>query len=352
MSDYKEVFKLLLENTFVSGKGSEEDIHKNMTEFLGKVIDNMPEKLFRFRKIDEQGNALNSFENGMISLCRPSCFSDKYDSIVFVDVEKQLEINEDALKRGMRHVLESIKRRDPMIRANKAARVCYMLEQGMGEQEIIDTIVSENYADFVEEVKRELTQRQSRVRDCVDTARIACFTEDVQSKYMWDRYADGYRGFALEYNLRDFFIKCYMKSISAYVFPVIYTDEKPDLTREEVNEYCLSMMKEKEWASKMKWLIPFLDSNLLSPHKYFLYKDKEAYAHEKEWRILYYDLENKADYIELPDEGCLKAIYYGIDTSKEDLDRLHKIAINKGIKEYRVAIDNKSRKYRLTILPF
>ena len=221
----------------------------------------------------------------------------------------------------------------------------------MGEKEIIDAIIREDYAGFLDEARNELTNRQSRVRNSVETARIACFTEDVQSKYMWDTYADGYRGFALEYNLKEFFIKCYMKSISAYVFPIIYTDERPDLTREEVNEFSISVMKEKGWANKMKWLIPFLDSNLLSPHKYFLYKDKEAYAHEKEWRILYYDLENKADYIELPDDGCLKAIYYGMDINKDDYDALHQIALKKGIKEYMVAIDNKSRRYSLEIQP-
>lgn len=349
MSDFREDFKQLLENTFVSGKGSENYIHKNMTEFLGKVIDNVPEKLYRFRRIDESGNAFNSFENGTISCCRPSCFSDKYDSMVFVDVDKEVEVIEGNLKRAMQHVLANIKARNPRIRAEKAARVCYMLEQGKGEKEIIDEIMREDYAGFLEEARRELTLRQSRVRDSVVTARIACFTEDVQSKYMWDRYADGYKGFALEYNLKEFFLKSYLKSISAYVFPVIYSDERPDLTREEVNEFCLSMMKEKGWAKDMKWLIPFLDSNLLSPEKYFLYKDKEAYGHEKEWRILYYDLENRGDYIQLPDDGCLKAIYYGMEIKKDDYDRLHQIALNKGIKEYRVAIDNNSRKYSLKI---
>lgn len=80
-----------------------------------------------------------------------------------------------------------------------------------------------------------------------------------------------------------------------------------------------------------------------------MYKDKEEYAHEREWRILYYDEKASEDYLELPDQGCLKAVYYGPDIKKEDYESLHEIALKKGIKEYRVSIDNNSRKYSLMI---
>ena len=91
--------------------------------------------------------------------------------------------------------------------------------------------------------------------------------------------------------------------------------------------------------------------NLLSAHKPFLYKDKEEYGHEREWRLLYYDKASTADFMELPDQGCLKAIYYGPDIKQEDYEKLHSIASRKRINEYRVSIDDNSRKYSLKVSP-
>ena len=36
-----------------------------------------------------------------------------------------------------------------------------------------------------------IKKQESRFRNPRNSAKIACFTESVQSKYMWDRYADG-----------------------------------------------------------------------------------------------------------------------------------------------------------------
>lgn len=256
-----------------------------------------------------------------------------------------------AFKAGIMNVMKSIKEKSPLVRAEKAAQICYYLEQGLSEQEVAETIVKEHYSDYFNKVGIELKQRESRYRDSHETARIACFTESVQSKFMWDTYAGGYSGFALEYDLKQLFINCINKGIAAYVFPVIYTDKRPDLTIDEANYYCFSNAQKEGWVKYLKPLKPFLDYNLLYPHKPFLYKDKEEYGHEKEWRLLYYDMNNRADHIEIPDEGCLKAIYYGMDIKKDDLETLHRIALKKGIKEYFVSIDNHSRKYSLEINP-
>ena len=96
-------------------------------------------------------------------------------------------------------------------------------------------------------------------------------------------------------------------------------------------------------------LRPLLDLNLLSPHKPYLYKDKEEYGHEREWRLLHYEKVNTDDYMEISDFGCLKAIYYGPDIKEDDYEKLHQIASRKGIAEYKVSIDENSRKYSLKI---
>lgn len=347
MADCRDDFKLLFENTYISAKWNNERIYTEMISFLNKVISFIPEKLYRYRKIDEY--TLRSFENGTISVCKAKCFSDKYDSLIYVNVDSLVAEMRNYLGDALKYVIDDIKQKNPQLRAEKAARICLYLEQGMTENEVVDRVLTEECSEYLNGVRRELKQREGRFRDSDKTARIACFTENVQSKYMWDTYAGGYSGFALEYDLRELFNKCFHMCIPAYVFPIIYSDERPDLTRDEANHYVFQEAQEKGWLKRLEPIRPFLDINLLSGHKPFLYKDKEEYGHEKEWRILYYDENSCEDYIEIPDDGCLKAIFYGMDIKPEDYEMLHQIAVKKGIKEYKVSIDEDSPRYSLKI---
>lgn len=351
MPDCRDYFKHLLESTYVSSTWNDEQIYKEMMSFLEKVISIIPDKLYRYRRLDNEGRNVKSFEKGTITLCKAKCFSDRYDSLIYVDVEKQLELMKDGFNKGLQDILECIKQKDPLVRAERATKLCCYIEQGMTEQEAIKRVVKEEYGGYLNEVEHDLKQRESRFRDSERTARIACFTESVQSKFMWDTYAGGYRGFTLEYNLKELLINCINKNLPAYVFPVIYTDERPDLTTDEANLYIITKAHKQGQVKDLQFFSPFVYSNLLSPHKPFLYKDKEEYGHEKEWRVLYYDEKNREDYVEIPDEGCLKAIYYGMDISDDDYNVLHQIALRKGIKEYRVALDDSSRNYRLKVTP-
>lgn len=351
MEDYRDRFKALLESTYVPSKGSEEAVVKGMMSFLEKVIEIIPEKLYRYRRIDDGGRTIKSFEDGTIPLCTAKCFSDKYDSMIYVDADKSREELRMHLVDATMFVLERVKRKDPRLRAEKASHLCHLLELGMTEREVAEMTVKETYTDFLNNYEQELKQWESHFRECERTARIACFSESVQSKFMWDTYAGGHQGFVLEYNLKEFLINCLKKNVSACVFPVIYTDERPNLTRDTSNLFMIYKAHEEGWLDKMLPLAPFFNGNVLSPYKPFLYKDREEYGHEREWRILYYKEDCREDYVEMSDEGCLKAIYYGVDIKEGDYKKLHQIALKKGINEYRVSIDNNSRKYSLQVTP-
>lgn len=351
MEDYRERFKALLESTYVPSNGSEEAVVNGMMSFLEKVIEIIPEKLYRYRRIDEDGRTIKSFENGIIPLCTAKCFSDKYDSLIYVDSDRMREETKKHFLAAAMSIIEDVKRRNPLVRPDKASRLCYLLEQGMTEREVAEKIVKEDYTGYINEYGKKLKQWESHFRECEKTARIACFTESVQSMFMWDTYAGGYQGFVLEYNLRDFLINCLKKKVTACVFPVIYTDERPNLTKEIADLFTIFKAHEEGWLNQLMPFAPFFDTNLLSPYKPFLYKDREEYGHEKEWRILYYKENCREDYVEMSDEGCLKAIYYGVDIKEGDYKKLHQIALKKGIKEYRVSIDNNSRKYSLQVNP-
>ena len=194
-----------------------------------------------------------------------------------------------------------------------------------------------------------MKKREVRFRNNENTTKLACFTESVQSKFMWDFYAEGYTGFALEYNLKELIFKSSKNSNSfLHVFPVIYTDKLPDVTDDDSYAYMKEKCLKEDW---MKRWAPFYQSiplNAMFLFKPYLYKDKAEYSHEREWRMIYSD-DNKEDFSLIPDMNCLKAIYYGPDISSENKSKLHEIAKARGIAEYNVAFDLNSRNSNLKL---
>lgn len=164
---------------------------------------------------------------------------------------------------------------------------------------------------------------------------------------MWDRYADGYKGFALEYDLRKCVFKYNSLEMNVNLFPVIYTELRPDVTLDEGNIHTYEYFKQVGDKNWLNFLSSMISVNQLYWYRSYLYKDRKEYEHE--WRMLYYNLEDENDYVSIPDVGCLNAIYYGPDITPKDKNELHLIAVEKGLKEYDVALDTNSRRYDLRI---
>ena len=252
----------------------------------------------------------------------------------------------------MRICLSHISQNHPDIRAEKATKICYYRECGYDDEQIIDKIIEEEYPAFIAQIETAVKQRESRFRSPQNSAKIGCFTESVQSKYMWDRYGGGYKGFALEYDLRDCIFRYNNLSLNINLFPIIYTDQRPDVTLDEGNIHTYEFFKQAEDKRWFEHLCAHIYINQVYWYRAYLYKDRREYEHEHEWRMLYYNLDNEDNYEFIPDVGCLKAIYYGPDIEDEDKNKLHEIAISRGIKEYAVSIDYDSPKYDLKISSF
>ena len=118
-----------------------------------------------------------------------------------------------------------------------------------------------------------------------------------------------------------------------------------DGTGAYMREKCLKEEWMKSWAP-IYYSVPL---NALHMYKPYLYKDKTEYAHEREWRMICYDFENKEEFSLIPDLNCLKAIYYGPDISAYNREQLHEAAKIKGIAEYDVSLDPDSRSYGLKV---
>ena len=348
MDGYREEFRKILEKTYIPTVGDYTKIERELNIFLGNATRNIPERLFRYRKCDNY--SFDSFNDGTIYLCNANRFSDKYDSRIYIDRKLVVEELTNGIKDAVSGLLKNIKQKNPEVNSESAAKICYDVEYGLSDEEIIDKIINEQYADYIKEVETEMKSRETRFRGNEKTAKIACFTESVQSKFMWDHYAGGYTGFALEYNLKEFMHKIISDPDSfTYVFPVVYTDVMPDLTIDESNAYMREQCMTVEW---MKSWIPIYRSfplNALHLFKPYLYKDKAEYVHEHEWRMIKYDFKVNDDYLLIPDYDCLKAVYYGPDISSVHRACLHEIAQRRGIAEYDVFFDLESRNYLLKV---
>ena len=309
MLDFRKQFQEIIEQSYIPfniDKTATSDVWSNIYKL---VLPNIPEKLFRYRRIDDKGYTIESFKSKTISLCHAGMFPDKYDSYLYIDQDKIHKDLKNALKDALRITLSHITQKSPEIRAEKATKICYYRECGYTDEQIIDKILTDDYVDFCNNIGAAIKKQESRFRNPRNSAKIACFTESVQSKYMWDRYADGYKGFAVEYE--------YFKQIG-----------------------------DKNWLS---FLSSIISVNQLYWYRVYLYKDRKEYEHEHEWRMIYYNLEDENDYVAIPDVGCLKAIYYGPDISQKDKQELHQIAVEKGLKEYDVDLDTGSRRYDLRV---
>lgn len=349
MNDYRDEFQKLLESTYIPTVGDGAKIEKEFNLFLNNVIQHIPEKLYRYRRCDEY--SIDSFQKGTIYVCNANRFTDKYDSRVYVDRDKIAKELIHGFKNAISDLIKDVKSKNPNLKSEKVSEICYLMECGLSEQTIIDKIIDEDYTDFIKGIVEDMKKREFRFRSNEKTAKLGCFTESVQSKFMWDHYAEGYTGFALEYNLKELMLKS-MSNPNSFisVFPVIYTDKMPDVTDDEGKAY----MREKslkengmDYWTQLYYSIPLNATHIFKP---YLYKDKAEYSHEREWRIIYYDADNHEDFSLIPDSNCLKAIYYAPDISLENKRKLHDIAMAKGITEYDIAFDMESRNYNLKII--
>ena len=202
------------------------------------------------------------------------------------------------------------------------------------QQRILDTSYWEQFTDELSilidaHIKNIRTNRFTK---------IACFTEDVQSQYMWDNYAAGYTGFALEYDFRSLaFRGCevchkvkecdeYSKSFTS-IYPVIYSETRYNATDSIINLITNQILQS---IISTKDLLPV---DLLHWYKAHLYKGRNGYAQEKESSSFI----NKTSFIENCETSAvgraLGMCGFGIDTSIASYEEVQNAINNQGDKK-------------------
>lgn len=350
-------FRQLLESTIIP----DEEVHTPDGEGKRKylalekfVAPNIPKRLFRYRSVNPY--SIISFERNTITLCSADLFSDRFDSVVHVDKGK---LNDDT-RRGFdwdmqQWVIEEVRMTgripEAMIRtygpenAEKMAAVYKAKTDGEIRKSWVE---GQKALDmFLENIPKLSEQIVTAIRQDGEF-KIACFTEDIRSTYMWDKYADGYKGFALEYDLTGALVADFSapleERVYPYLYPVIYSEAKYDATEIASWMFNNAFFENHGFA-------PFPCPDTLYKYKAFLYKDTR-YSHEREWRLMCSCAKMKDEKsMEVTSGAKMKAIYYAPYIDKVIKTHLREWARRHGIKEYEVRLDGNSRGFDLVIEP-
>lgn len=348
---FKKEFARLMHQTSIPSNLSKEEIVKRYSEIFSFIEPNIPYKLFRFRKCSLDN--IISFEQNTIPVCTASKFSDKYDSTVYYNLETLDERFKGTYASYMPDLLKTFKDNPSIFPSNPITLKAFEhIQSSKSEKESLDSLWHD-FKPILSALKNHITMQMQWLRNNKLT-KVACFTETVKSKFMWDTYADGYTGFSLEYDFTSW-RSLTTNNHAVLLCPVIYTAQKMDAT-EMIDK--LSVQNFLESCQAPDWVKQQYNTSFPIDRLYFqkayLYKDKAEYSHEKEWRLLDIGTEIEPDvqndFSSIPDAGCLKAIYYGPEMEWRYKNHLRKIAKQKGLREYDVVLDSQSKKYSLKLI--
>ncbi len=202
-------FKQILETTVLPQNIPLEEKNRRIQIIENLVRPNVPKQLFRFRSANLY--SVMSFEHNTITLCSADLFPDRFDSVVYVDKGKIFrDVNLGFNWEFQKGIIDEVKKTG---RFPEALIPLYGEANALHLASIYTTVSDEEIIagwEYGKELMLKqaldnispLASRQiSATRQNKET-KIACLTEDVRSAHMWDRYADGYKGFALEYDMR------------------------------------------------------------------------------------------------------------------------------------------------------
>ena len=355
-NELNERFKQILEATVLPQSTSQEEIRRQLQIIEELVRPNVPERLFRFRSANL--HSVMSFEHNTITLCSADLFPDRFDSIVYVNREKiRNDVNLGFDWNFQKSIIDKVRQTGHFPEAllnlygeANAAQLVSLYMTTSDEEIITGWEYSKGHIQqqILDNISPLTTQQICATRQNTET-KIACFTEDVRSAHMWDRYADGYRGFALEYDLRGPIVgeetEELDKKVYPALYPVIYSNTKYDATEiaswNLVNEfYTVTGLSSPPFPDLLYW------------YKAFLYKDAASYGHEREWRFMCTCKKSQdSKFMEITSGNRMKAIYYGPYIATDTKEHLSMWAKRHKIKEYDVALDNDSRSFELSIKP-
>ena len=315
----------------------------------------MPSSLFRFRTCSERH--FNAFERDELWVSTADCMNDGFDTRVFVNQKEVLEqVNgkigqfKDATQ--LFQSIPDLTNYPPQFKQ----KIEQFLKMDVNEvNKILEEVVRWIQNDTLNALLQILSV-------CQETIKFCCFSESIHSPAMWGLYSLNESGFALEYNFDTY---PYVLSPSAEItrdctiYPVIYSEQRFQVPAEFVTyllQYRLISMSLRNlglYNSNPEFVRWILSTGVCPDNfmvtKFSLHKSKE-WERETEWRLFC-----SSDDKEFQNEKhsyCIKkpvAVYLGRKISPIDEKKLRKLAEEKSIPVYKMAMDDCSPSYDLVV---
>ncbi len=353
MCDLREEFEEILCSECVRSDAPNEEYQALIDPIIQFIIHKTPSSLFRYRSCNELN--FDAFDKNEVWAVSPSMFNDPYDSLPFIDKEWLFNvIKEQTSVDSIKSIWKYAKQHNTLpdeprnILGKKATKQIVENLRKINISELVKQIRSNPTSD--EQFRINIDHKWDEIRDGArNTNKIASFSEVIDSVTMWAHYADYHKGFALEYNLKEgvglVCDRCSNKDIcnnrsTANIYPVIYKSQQFDATGYVYDR----LIQESLYMQKVDFTLPLGDC-LFFP-KMFLHKHN-SWGYEKEWRLLccsqrIHEHKTVAMAIKQP-----VAIYYGSRISPIHKKILHAFALEKGIKEYQMQLDDNKNDYTL-----
>ena len=168
-----------------------------------------------------------------------------------------------------------------------------------------------------------------------------CLTLKSKSILMWSHYASEHRGVILEFNLNSTFFN------NGYLYKIPYSNKRPKVvscniikklasnsaTSEEFSEYCKSIFTKAscwKYEKEVRFIKPVSELERLDGTKCYYDKDfsgliKIINTKEKGLRKEYCDI-----FVKKLEQDTIKAVYFGINSSKELKEKIKSRFNDKG----------------------
>jgi len=300
--DWKDVFL----NLYISDK------YENHVKALEIKRKNIPQKLYRFRSLENIEQRLEEIRNGKIYLAHPQEQNDPYDTYSVLHSNKlEDNLNKELYLKNYKGNLTEEQKKELFFAEDWLDKLFFYEAKARG----LSNDGSYYKKIFVEAVMPEVELlNQTITAQIRNYNRFACFTISNDNLPMWNHYADSHRGICLEYDTSQFSIDLQNK-----LFPVLYTPKLPDAVK---------FIREKSVAN-------------FSLHYYILMHKLESWSYENEWRLIYSagHLFSSLDAVpkEFLEKGILidftkpSKILLGYSITKENENKLRKIGTDLNI---------------------
>ena len=356
--DKRKEFEALLYETEYANIADSKYVEERLSLLRKWIKDNMPTKLYRYRRCNE--NSISAFSKDEIWGSSYLTFNDSLECIPCYDLNKVNDIlnkefdaeiiernisqlKEGYLPSGIKELCSSEFINNLQNNAKQDISQKELEKQLQRLKNTLVTYISNNLSEYEKYFFTGISAAESQYM-------VACFSETNTSSLMWGHYADSHKGFCLEYDLTSIISdcakdckdirQCVALMMSVAIAPVIYSKGRFD-----ASSGFTSMLMNIVLESATNKQVGYYYADMLLPIKALLTKSDE-WEYEAEWRM-YRPLPSLDSFHQCIAKIKPTAVYRGIRMSIEDKKTTADIAKDKKIPCYQMVPQYFSSTYEI-----